>query len=453
MVQGLQPVPPPASVLGGNPRLGRALFYLHQQVRYVTERVVRAKLGQLIAAGEAMDYAVRLRGHRDELTPALAAEFAVQAGFPAFRLHIEVLPKLKAADLIDYQPGPDGTGVSYIQEFVGLSGRVIDQAMRLLELYGPSPTELAVLHSTEIATWAPLTVTQHSELLSRRGFSQQQVTEAVRLTLAAGVNMQVYSADLREQVIFNPNVWGAQSADIASFIRSLPSAERESLLGMCEQASHRPGLALSSYAGFSGAILTSARKVGLVQAATVRSSVAGTLPQTYVFSPLMEAADDHLISTEALHERKLFVAHILYGHEKAISERGRIYDPRVLVDRLLRRGRVGPASNIASDYHLLEGNGIVAVRPSSIQGRAYLDVVKKDVVEGGLAWLNQALEQQSPGEGADPGELMPPATWSTPEGDRVGIADEGAASEITTSAILSLRKAREEAQRAARFDF
>jgi hypothetical protein len=307
MAHALEPVPRPASVLGGNPRLGRALFYLHQQVRHVTERVVQAKLGQLIAAGEAMDYAVRLRGHRDELTPSLAAEFAVQSGFPAFRLHTEVLPKLKAADLIDYQPSLDGSGVSYIQEFVGLSGRVIDQAMRLLELYGPSSTELAVLHSTEIGTWAPLTVTQHAELLSRRGFSEQQVADAIKLTRVAGVNMQVHSVELREQVIFNPNVWGAQSADIAGFIRSLAPAERDSLLGMCEQASYRPGLALSGYAGFSGSVLTSARKVGLVQAATVRSSVAGTSPQTYVFSPLIEAADDQLISTEALHERKLFV--------------------------------------------------------------------------------------------------------------------------------------------------
>ncbi len=39
--------------------------------------------------------------------------------------------------------------------------------------------------------------------------------------------------------------------------------------------------------------------------------------------------------------------------------------------------------------------------------------------------------------------------WNGPEGDRAGIADEGAAAEITTSAILRLRKAREEAQRAA----
>jgi hypothetical protein len=453
VANALQPATGPASVLGGNPRLGRALFYLHQQVRYVTQPVVRAKLGQLIAAGDAMDYAVRLRGHGDDLTPELAAEFAVQVGFPDFRLHAEVLPKLKAADLIDYQTALDGTGIRYIQEFVGLSGRVIDQAMRLLELYGPSSLELAVLHSTEIATWAPLTQTQHAEMLSRRGFRDQEIAEAIKLSFAAGVNYKVYSPELREEVIYNPNVWGAQSADIAGFLKSLPPAERDSLLGMCEQASYRPGLALSRYTGFSGSILTSARKVGLIQAATVRSAVAGTSPQTYVFSPLIEAVDDQLISTEALHERKLFVAHILYGHEKAISERGRIADPRVLVGSLLRRGRVGPASNIATDYLLPEASGIVAVRPSSTRGRAYLEVVKRDVVEGGLAWLDQALGDEPSGEGADVGELRPPTTWNGPEGDRAGIADEGAAAEITTSAILRLRKAREEAQRAARFDF
>jgi hypothetical protein len=79
--------------------------------------------------------------------------------------------------------------------------------------------------------------------------------------------------------------------------------------------------------------------------------------------------------------------------------------------------------------------------------------VKRDVIEGGLAWLDQALGDEPSGEGADVGELRPPTTWNTPEGDRANIADEGAAAEITTSAILRLRQAREEAQRAARFDF
>lgn len=132
-----------------------------------------------------------------------------------------------------------------------------------------------------------------------------------------------------------------------------------------------PGLVMSSYASLQPGILSSARKVGLVQAATVKSSVAAG-QQTYVFSPLMESEDDKLQTTEVLHRRKMFVAHILYGHEKAIASRGRIYDPRVLVRALLNRGSVGPASNIASDYHLLEANGIVAVRPADHAPRSGL---------------------------------------------------------------------------------
>jgi site-specific recombinase XerD len=111
-------------------------------------------------------------------TPAQTRFLTAIAGYPLLAvLQLIALRGLRRGEAcgvqwsdLDLDAGlPDGTGVSYIQEFVGLSGRVIDRAMRLLELYGPSPTELAVLHSTEIATWAALTVTQHSELLSQPG--------------------------------------------------------------------------------------------------------------------------------------------------------------------------------------------------------------------------------------------------------------------------------------------
>src|SRR5665811_1408261 len=94
--------------------------------------------------------------------------------------------------------------------------------------------------------------------------------------------------------------------------------------------------------------------------------------------------------------------------EKAIAGRGRILDPRVLVRALLRNGSVGPASNIASDYHLLEANGIVAVRPSDeTPGRAYLELVKQEIVEGGLGWIEASYSSGS-GAGADLGSLKPP---------------------------------------------
>ncbi len=43
--------------------LGRALLYVHRHTPLITDAVLKAKLGQLIAAGEAMDYAVKLKDH------------------------------------------------------------------------------------------------------------------------------------------------------------------------------------------------------------------------------------------------------------------------------------------------------------------------------------------------------------------------------------------------------
>lgn len=440
----------PASTPASSPRLGRALFYVHQQTQVITDPVIKAKLGQLIAAGQAIGFAVTLKDQK-LLTGAMAIQFAAQAGIGQQRLITEVLPKLKQADLITYTLDVANASLATIEEFVGLSGRIIDQAMKVAEIYLPTDVELAVLHCTELASWAPLTMRQHAQQLHSRGFTDSVIEEAMKLTLAAGVNQRVKSADLGEHVIYNPNVWSAHHISIAAFLKGLPPAERDSLLGLCEQAANSPGLVLHSYGSFQPGMLSSARKVGLVQAATVKSSVASG-QQTYVFSPMLESEDDKLQTTEVLHQRKMFVAHILYGHEKAIAGRGRILDPRVLVRALLRNGSVGPASNIASDYHLLEANGIVAVRPSDeTPGRAYLELVKQEIVEGGLGWIEASYSSGS-GAGADLGSLKPPTDWTSPEADRANMPDTGAAMEIAESAILRLREARKEAASAARYD-
>ena len=101
----------------------------------------------------------------------------------------------------------------------------------------------------------------------------------------------------------------------------------------------------------------------------MRSS-QGSRSRTYVFSPLLQVADDGVATTEALHLRKLFVAHILFGQEQATPGYGQIRDPTVLVKKLLDRGQVGPATNISTDYHMLEASGVVCVEPYGNGDRA-----------------------------------------------------------------------------------
>jgi hypothetical protein len=435
-----------------NRRLGRAIAYVWAQNDIIADPVVRAKLASLLFAGRSMDFAARLRGLKERLSPAVAEQFATQMGIGAFELRGQVLPALKSADVIDFALR-DGQLV-HIEEYVGLTAPLIEQGMRVLGSTSPSPVELGVLHSVELASWAPLTARDHLDELIARGLSEQHAREAIRLSLACGANLRVQSSDLNTTVIYNPNVWGAQHASIAGFLSKLPPAERGALLGVVEMASDRPGLALANYSDFNAAVLQSARKVGLVQAAEVRSSLAGASPQTYVFSPLLESADNAVVATEALHERKLFVAHMLYGHEKARAGRGVVRDPLVLVDRLLARGYVGPASNITTDYHLLESRGIVHVEDAG-GGRSYLNVVKEDVVRSGLSWLEAAFARTaSPSGAVDPGLLGSPLGWTSPEASRARLGEAaGAAREVTESAVLQLRAMIEEAQRVTRFDF
>ena len=403
------------------------------------------EIESLLLAGRAMDFAARLKGFSSSLTSSAVEGFAKMAAIGPVSLLTQTLPVLKGADVVDYTV-TDGTLTS-IEEYVGVTGTLIDQAYGVLSHLNPTAQELAVLHSVDLASLAPLAESQHLNALTLRGFDDQTARHGYRLSLSAGVNKRVPSSDLGENVVFNPYVWGSREISIAKFLRDLPSSEREVMLGLCEQASHRPGLALPQVKA-SPRALVSARQVGLIQAATVKSSAGGGASQTYVFSPLLETEDDKTRTTEALHQRKLFVAHILFGAEKARLGGGRIMNPTLLVRRLCERGLVGPATNIGTDYLLLEAQGIVSVEPG-YDDRVYLRMVKKEIVEDGLDWLERVV-----GTGTDhltsPNLLRSPSEFVTPEQDRRGLADQGAASEVTREIVLRLR---EEVQSATRQDF
>ncbi|MGX1484221.1 hypothetical protein RKD45_003297 [Streptomyces griseus] len=426
-------------------RLGRAVLFLQQQAPLITNNVVRADIETLLLTGSAMDLAARLKGFGRIDRPELVRQFARQSGVPERQLHSQVLPVLKQADVIDYKVDIDG-GLTHLEEFVGVTGNVIAQTFRVLDKLGPTNAELALLHSIEIASWAPLTQAQHLDQITRRGLKESEALEGLKYSLAVSINQRISSTDLNEQVVFNPHVWGTSQVSIAKFLRDLPPNERDALLGICEGATKRPGSTIERLGG-DASIVKSARKVGLIQAATVKSSTGGrNLSQTYVFSPLIQTEDDQATTTEALHFRKLFLAHILFGKEKAQAGYGRIVSPVALVSKLLRTGAVGPATNIGTDYHMLEAAGVVQVQESS-GGRAFLKLIKEDIVRDGLDWLNASLGNTPSGAGsADVLKLENvPGTFVNPERDRATLSDDGASHEILSSAVLELRK---EAQRA-----
>jgi hypothetical protein len=98
---------------------------------------------------------------------------------------------------------------------------------------------------------------------------------------------------------------------------------------------------------------------------------------------------------------------------------------------------------------MLEASGVVRVEGAGDSGRAYLRLLKREIVEGGLDWLRAGFAGMA-GTGSDSVRLhRAPGSFVNPEADRASLPDEAATSEIMVAAVLELRK---EAQRAARAD-
>jgi len=247
----------------------------------------------------------------------------------------------------------------------------------------------------------------------------------------------VRSSTLGDDVLYSPQVWGAEAVDIAAFMQTLPSAERDQITALTRQAMTRPGLPVSKL-GVSENLLAGARKVGLVAGARVHTAGDQRL---FVFPADL---DRRLFGGRAdlAHQRKLFTAHVLNGHYYAPYSAGRIRDPVLLVERLIERGTVGPATSIGREYPLLESAGIVSTR-EAYGDRRYLDLVQKDVAIDSLELIKRALDTgEDRGGESDLSSLWLPGSFAGPERDRAGldIARAGAEMELMEGAVLDLRE-------------
>lgn len=365
-----------------------------------------------------MDFANRIRRRGADLTTVEIFEFGRLAGLDRSDLVLWALPVLQRAGILTYTLS--GADVSGMEEFVGASAPILQQTCDVWSQLHPTTEDECALDVVALGASAPLTLSDHQAALDAMGYHPDVTKRALAAAGALGLLRRVHSADLGEDIVFNEYVWGENAPRIAAFLNSLPADERTVLAHLSGQAMEHPGVPVTRIAGVQAEVMRGARKVGFIDAARVVT--ATNRQESFVFSPALEREMAKKNASDALHDRKLFVAHMLFGHYFGFPGTGRIDDPMVLARALLNRGTVGPATAITSDYPLLESFGIVRVRPSAMQkGRSYLELVKKDVVEDSLALLSAA---SGAGGGVDLSEQDPlealwlPGTFVDPERDR-----------------------------------
>jgi hypothetical protein len=424
-------------------QIGRAVIRLYHHARALPVSLETVLLGTTIKAGRYMEFAERIRRRGSELSHDQITTFARLVGLDESDLRFVALPALKRAGVLDYST--TGGQIS-IDEYVGVSAPLLNQVASTLEALGPSVTERCALESIELATAAPLRETDHHMALEAMGFSAETRIEALTALQAIGMVQRMQPSSSDESIIYNVYVWGNGVVPIARFLANLPTNEREILTSISANVIERPGISLSQFYDVDPRVISSARRVGFLDATRVVTRTGNET--SFAFSPTLESGLP-ITSTDVLHERKLFVAHILFGHRNASNATGRIQQPLVLVRKLLRNGEVGPASAINSDYPLLESHGIVKVKASSFSGRAYLSLVKRDVVEESLPLLEAALGDTSETtESQSIDSLWLPGSFKGPEDDRRDLrVSSGAQTDLFNSAIARLR---EDAQKVVR---
>jgi hypothetical protein len=417
--------------------MGRTIIRAYLNLQNVLPSLATSKLGATRAAGMAMDVALRVRRH-GRLTIDELSRYAALAAVSGSDLRLVTIPALNAAGVVEVLTNEFGDTVG-IEEQVGVARPVMEQTAAVWDWLGPSALERCAIASSDLLAFTPLGLTAHKDVLEQQGFLPSLHDEAFQILRAVGMLRSSPSAALGEPVLYSPYVWGTEAVGIAEFMQRLPANEREVLSSLSRTVAERPGASVDGLVP-NARTVEAARKVGLI--ATTRVLTTGGSEHAFAFSPAL----DSQLGTgdgDVVHARKLFVAHILYGYRYGHAGTGRIAEPLVLVNALINRGRVGPATAIRTDYPLLEARGIVRVREDTA-GMAFLELVQEDVAKDALELLRQALGDDAAGHDAHGrlDALWVPGVFRGPEEDRAHLPEiAGAEAEVFSSTVEELRKA------------
>jgi hypothetical protein len=317
-----------------------------------------------------------------------------------------VLNELQKLGIVSLQTlSPDGEPVLHALETTASSrSSVLKAAGKLFESLGPSDQERATLAVLELTLPVPI---PRSEVISRiaalghaESVIKAAVTHLVSLNLI-GVTTETTGG---EPILYNPYAYAAPSLDVSKILKALKSVPYEKALAILEHIKTKPGVPLPADADQN--VLTLMIKMGLVDNSAILAR-GGAHKQEFPTLPhvwgVFGVDSDSVLSEDLIDDSKLLLNSLRYGQFYSVSSRGRIDNPWVLIDRLISRGEVGPATAIGEDYPLPLARGIVSIVESRLYtGRFHMQLRKTDVAEAVRDILEQsAILPEQPSVSAD----------------------------------------------------
>lgn len=162
------------------------------------------------------------------------------------------------------------------------------------------------------------------------------------------------------KLYFNTYQFTNSAEKIGKALDAFSQSERAELDDLLNEVARKPGLPMENVK-VSEKVRKMAVGLGLVEVSRVESpaGVAEFLTAPLLARPTVGKEREHL-EDDVFHHAKILLSSLRYGETHSSAGRGRIIDPRWIVNGLLNRDSVGPCTAIGQDYVLLEKEGVVA---------------------------------------------------------------------------------------------
>jgi hypothetical protein len=244
----------------------------------------------------------------------------------------------------------------------------------------PSPAR-ACHHLVHFASELPLTISSARQRLSRI-YDEETANSA--LSLSRGLRLVSFSrSSAREAVIYSDRIWRHASDKAAQHLPDFAPEGYAALEVLVERVRKHQGLpemALRRWARNNNAekVLDFAIGIGLLSRTGIKTPSGR---KYFLTTPHFYAEVEDEFGEDVCDRVKIFLNSIRNGQYFSPWAQGQIQDPVALLEALLNKAVIGPATAIGRDYTMAERAGIVRVENSHIQGRYNMLLVQEDVVD------------------------------------------------------------------------
>ncbi len=392
-----------------------------------------------IIAGQCARIMAKLRSMEVIDNFRTLSAMATPIGILPTQLKMTILPTLEKNGVINIKK--DGTGnIQKIEEHVPPEDDILKITHDIWEKSDANEVERASILNLDQCSILPRTEAELLKFLKEDGRKPSDSEMALELQTDFRI-LKKSSLPDSSPLIYSPYIWGENAEKIISFVSHIDKPSKDIVENLLNKIALEQAIPLENINAPSE-LFSASRKTGLVDVCHISTKLG--VEKCFAFTPRMWGTlKNDLLIPDIYDDVKLFLSSISFGrHYSNIS---RIWGPVELVDALIRRGEVGPATAIGSDYVLLEKQGIVRVKEDTYRpGRYNMYLVKEDVAKIALEVLkHKRVLDLGVKDKTQAKSLFQTGEFVNPEQDRIRLGKLSASSAKAEDHLIKVLRGEE----------